>query len=73
MSEFEPVQNPEGESKEPTVYDLVEACREKLTEEQLEELSQMEFEEALGLVFSYLIESGVEDPDAYLKEKRILE
>lgn len=37
------------------------------------ELGQYDFDEALGLAFTALIENGIDDPETYLKEKGILE
>jgi hypothetical protein len=64
----------EREPTEPTVAQLVEACRGILSEEALVDLAEIEsFDDALGFAFTALIESGVEDPETFLKEKGILE
>ncbi|MDP2631979.1 MAG: hypothetical protein Q8P30_04435 [Candidatus Uhrbacteria bacterium] len=69
--------------EEPSVTDLINACREVLFEEDLDFISLaaegMENEEdmgmgiALGLAFEKLLEAGVDDPEQYLRDKDILE
>lgn len=49
------------------------ACAKILTEEDCEELKQMEIDEAIGYSLTLLIEAGIEDPEEFLKEKGILE
>lgn len=57
---------------EPTSAELASACQEVLGEEDRAELAGMDFSEALDYAFTLLIENGV-DPEAFLKEKKILE
>ena len=75
MSEFEPGSTPEqvGSEKEPTPEDLAEACREVLTEEDCRELASMPLDEGVGYAFTLLLENGVDDPDAFLRDKNIIE
>jgi hypothetical protein len=61
------------ESQEPTIDELVEAVSELLSKEQLDELKEWNVETALGLAFSFLIDVGIDDPEQFLIEKRILE
>lgn len=67
--EFEP-------RPEPTSAELIAACRELVTEEELagleEEAEITEFHDLLSYVFTVL-EGHVEDPEEYLKSKGILE
>lgn len=37
------------------------------------ELEEYDYDEALGLAFTALIENGIEDPEAFLIEKNILQ
>lgn len=54
--------------------ELLEALKEiELGDDQKQDLLACEsVEEALGLAFSFLMEEGVEDPEAYLAERNIL-
>lgn len=62
----------EGEEK--NLLDLlIESCQDVLTPEDIAELAEMEFDEALGYVFTLLIEAGIEDPEEFFKEKGLLE
>lgn len=66
--------SPEKPETESTVAELVEACKEALDEEMLVAIQEIEdFGEALDFTFTCLIEAGVEDPEAFLIEKGILE
>ncbi|MDO8649815.1 MAG: hypothetical protein Q7K33_00665 [Candidatus Berkelbacteria bacterium] len=59
---------------EPTPAELIDACREVLDGDSLEALNECEdFEEAMGLVFTMLIEAGVEDPEQFLREKGLIQ
>jgi hypothetical protein len=58
---------------EPTLTELVNACREVLTDEDCTELENMEFGEALGYSITLLIEQGIDNPEQFLREKRIVE
>jgi len=71
--EFRPEEASEEKKQEPTSQELAEACAEVLSEEDCAEIASMSFDEALGYVFTLLIENGIEDPETFLKEKRILE
>lgn len=73
-NEFKPHEDSgiEQEKQEPTSQELAKACQEVLSEEDCQEITSMDFEDALGYVFSLLIENGVENPEALLKEKGIL-
>ncbi len=74
MNEKEPIdEGVESESKEPTLEELVSACQEVVSEEDCQELLGMEFGDALGYAFTLLLENGIEDPEAFLAEKGILE
>lgn len=75
MSEFEPGSTPEqeGGEKEPTPTDLAEACREVLTEVDCQELEALPLDEGVGYAFTLLLENGIDDPDAFLREKGIIE
>lgn len=53
--------------------DLVKVCTEVLTEDELHDvLAEADLEEALGLVFSFLLEKG-EDPEEYLIMQNFLQ
>jgi len=62
----------EQESKEPTTQELVEVCREILSQEDCDELATMDFDEALNNAATMLEEQGV-DWVGFLIEKGILE
>jgi hypothetical protein len=64
---------PEEIDNKPAVSELSQACSEILSEEDLAELSEMPMDEALGYAFTLLLESGVDDPEGYLKEKGVLQ
>jgi hypothetical protein len=60
--------------REPTVTELVEACRGVLPEESLADLARIgSIDDALGFAFTALIEAGIEEPETFLKEKGILQ
>lgn len=79
MSEQESTFIPEEEKKlkeeplGPTAKELAEACKEILTEEDCEDLAAMPIDEAMGYAFTLLIEQGIEDPEQFLRERKILE
>lgn len=60
-----------------TSAQIAEACKEKIPEEEFEDFKtdiiEMEVDEAIGYAFSVLIDYGVDDPEAFLKEKGVLE
>ena len=60
-------------NQEPTPGKVAEACREVLTEEDCDDIAALPLDEAIGQAFTLLIENGVDDPEAFLKEKDILE
>lgn len=62
----------EQESKEPTLQELVEACNEVLLQEDCDELTTMDFDEALSNVTTMLKEQGV-DWVQFLTDKGILD
>jgi len=65
--------NPEGESQEPTIADIVAVCVEVLGDEVAEDFTEdMEFDDALGYAYTLLIENG-EDPDELFRSKGIIE
>ena len=60
--------------EEPTVANLVEACRELLDEESITALQEIaDYDEASGLAFTLLIEAGVDDPEEFLRDKGLIE
>lgn len=68
--------SPEQEGKEPTLEEIVEACKDDLSPEAVADLQEMQgssLEEIVGNLFGLLIESGIDDPTGYLTEKGILE
>lgn len=80
MNEFEPTEPSSDEGgedehgNEPTVANLTEACRELLDKESLEALAECaDFDEAMGLAFTMLIENGIDDPEQFLREMGLIE
>lgn len=63
----------ESEIPEPSTEELAQALENVLSEEDCEEIAGMGMEDALGYAFTLLLEQGVEDPEAWLKEKGVLE
>lgn len=61
-----------GLSKEPILDLLISACSGELPQQDLEDLSSMPLDEAMGYVFTLLTEAGV-DPEEFLKARGILE
>ena len=61
--------NPDWEEREA----LLKACEAVLSPEDCEDLARMPFDEALGYSFTLLSEHGIKDPEAFLKEKGVLE
>lgn len=60
--------------EEPTIQEIADACRGTLDNETCDEIVALEnADEALGLAFTSLIENGIEDPEAFLRAKGILE
>ena len=58
--------------QEPTITELIEGLRDVLSAEDLQDLSEMDFDEALDNAFTVMIENGIDDPEGYLIEKGIL-
>ena len=58
---------------EPNSIEIAKALDGAVPIEDLHELEGMEMDEALGYAFTLLLENGIEDPEAYLIEKGILE
>ncbi len=63
---------PEADYVEPTSATLAQACADVLDPEECGELAAMPLDEAMGYVFTLLLEQGV-DPGSFLVEKGILE
>lgn len=59
-------------NEEPTAAEIADACKDVLDRATCEEIAAMDDEEAIGLVFTALIEAGVDDPEEFLKAKGIL-
>lgn len=75
---IESQETPEGsmemaEVQEPTSENLAQSLSDVLSEEDCEELASMDIDDALGYAFSLLIENGIEEPEALLIEKGILQ
>jgi hypothetical protein len=67
---------PEQEPTADEVINLHRALKEigvDFEEIDVEHIGAMEVDEAIGHLFDVLLDVGVEDPEAYLKEKGILE
>jgi len=60
-------------TNEVTSSELSLALADTLPEDICLAISEMDLEDALGFAFEELLGAGVEDPEAYLKEKGILE
>lgn len=60
-------------TSEVTSSELALALADTLPEETCQAISEMDLEDALGFAFEELLGEGIEDPEAYLKEKGILE
>lgn len=57
-----------------TSKELADAlAAEIIGQDEYDEICAMPFDEALGYAFTLIIEAGYEDPEAYLKEKGILQ
>lgn len=64
----------EAPAEEPTVEEVSKACRGVVSDEACDEIATQEtLQDALGLAFTALSEAEIEDPEAFLKEKGILE
>jgi hypothetical protein len=60
-------------NKEPTTVELVQACTGKLDDNTLEAIAEeTNFDEALGLAVSALLDAGVDDPFGFLIGKGIV-
>jgi len=72
--ELEPIRQEqnEQETKEPTIQDLVNVCREVLAEEDCDELATMDFDEALNNAITMFEDQGI-DWLELLTEKGILQ
>lgn len=59
---------------EPTPKEIADACREVLNEEECKAIEEAESTaDAIEQAMSYLQDAGIEDPEAFLMEKGILE
>jgi hypothetical protein len=58
---------------DPRSEELADACKDVITPDDFELLKTTEWEYALSVATSMLIENGVEDHEAFLKEKGFLE
>lgn len=56
-----------------TLNELVDKLAGTLGPEDLQDLNQMDLDEAVGYCFTVLLEQGVEDPEALLISLGILE
>ena len=54
-------------------HPLTEACREVLSDNELAALAAEPAEDQLGFAFTLLLENGIDDPEAFLRAKGILE
>ncbi len=70
---YEDTERTEALENELTSLELAKALSEVLDAEVRAEVSIMPLDEALGCVFTLLLESGVEDPEEFLKDMGILE
>jgi len=70
---IEKQQIPETDYDGPTAQEIADAVKDLIGDDDYEYLAGMDAEEALGYSFTLLLEYGVEEPEAYLKEKGILE
>ena len=64
--------NREKNEEEPTIEELIEACTDVLEQDVLEDLRSMEFDDAIGYIFTLLLDV-VEAPEEFLKKKGVLE
>lgn len=75
--EYKTIRDEGGEDQhdsEPTIANLAEACRELLDKESLEALAEcIDFDEAIGLALTMLIENGIDDPEQFLREMGLIE
>ena len=62
-----------NDGAEPTRAQILLRCGEVLTPDDLAELGEMDSEEVLGAVIGMLYAVGVEDPEAFLRERDVLE
>lgn len=58
---------------EVTIKELCEALVNDVPVKDLHELEGMAIDDGLGYAFTLLLENGIDDPEAYLKEKGILQ
>ena len=65
--------NVERESAEPTAEGVADACENILSPETCKEIAGLELDDALGYAFTALLEAGIEDPEAFLVKKGVLE
>lgn len=63
----------DGTDEEPTIEQIVNACRAILPPEDLEDLAQMERDEALIYLLTYLPEFGIDDPQQFMETAGIAE
>ena len=57
----------------PTIGEIVEACRSVLPPEDLDDLAQMERDEAMEYLLSYLPEFGIDDPEQFMVDAGLAE
>lgn len=70
---LEKQQAPETNYDGPSSQEIADALQGAIENDDYEDVVGMEPEEAIGYAFTLLLEYGVENPEAYLKEKGILE
>lgn len=64
----------EAQEGDPSIVELVEACREVLDDDACAAiLEEPDYSAALDLAFSALFNAGIEDPENFLIQKGILE
>jgi hypothetical protein len=62
-----------GAMNDPRSEAVAEACRDVLDDEDVEMLAATEYQYVVGEAMQLLIENDIDDPEAFLKEKGILE
>lgn len=59
--------------EEPTAAEIADACRADVDEDTYQSILELDGEEDfIDSVFALLLDSGIQDPEAYLIEKGIL-
>lgn len=64
---------PGREADEPTSEELALALSGIVPSEECQEIAGMDLEDGIGYAFTVLLEQGIDDPEAFLREKGILE